>query len=352
MSDRGGSQIPAAPQRVPGFPENFQPLIFEAFEGLNTKPLRPAIKDSECFWIDGWMPLGPDNARTLPGIGPTFYTAPTGLSIVWGTGANLADASYKVVLLSDGSMQQIASASGAVTQIMPPGTVQNPSSIMGFTQWGIPIPMFAFTKDQTNGYWLWDGTNLFTAGTISPEIDLTNSGLNYTSQPNFAVTTTGAGTAPTFFAQIENGSLAQITCTNPGSGFAVNDFVNLSITAGGSDDSANAYADISAPTVGGVDEVIVQQGGSGYTGATNIVATSVDGNGSGASFSFTASSGVITGIAILNPGTGYTAPPTIVASDPGYPGNHIPGGSGFVGVCIIAGGQITGITAVYEGTGY
>jgi hypothetical protein len=350
MSDRGGAQVPAAPNRTPGFPDSWQPLIFEQFEGLNTKPLRSAIKPEEMSWCDGFMPLGPDNLRTLYGVSAPFYTVPAGNFIVWGIGANLGDTPYKVLLLADGSVQQIASATGVVTQIMPPGTIINPSSIMGFSQWATPTPMFVFTKDQTNGYWLWDGTNLFTAGGVSPEITITNAGKNYTSQPTITAATTGLGVGAAYRAVILNGAISAIICTAPGTGVGINDLIALTITGGGSDDSATATANISPPTVGGVDSVIVLAGGQGFTGATRIVATPVDGNGSGASFSFTAANGVITGVAVLNPGVGYTQPPLISASDPGFTG--IPGGTGFGAAATIAGGQITGMTLVSGGTNY
>src|ERR1700688_4935332 len=84
---------------VPGFPVNYQRLVYEGFAGLNTKPTRPAIADQEMAWCDGWMPLGPGNLRTLSDVGPPLYTP--GQTIVWYTTGNLGIAAYFLVLLQD-----------------------------------------------------------------------------------------------------------------------------------------------------------------------------------------------------------------------------------------------------------
>lgn len=330
-----------------GQPSSRRDFIFETFETLNTKPLRPGINDNECSILDGVMPLGPSNARTLPDIGPIFYSASAGLSIVWHQGCNLGDMPGIAVLLSDGSVFFLNQATVVATEVMPPGTIQNPTTIVGFRQWATPVPLLIFAKDQTNGYWLWDGTNLYASGTISPETTLTNSGSNYTSQPAINVITTGAGSGAVFTAQLQNGSIENLICTNPGSGFAVDDFVGCYITGGGSDDTAHCVASLSGPTTGGVGEINVVSGGSGYTGAT-IVTSNVP----GASFAPVISNGVITSIAVLNPGTGATGTPLINISDPGYSGAHIPGGSGAVVSATLVCGQITGITPLSGGSGY
>jgi len=54
----GELTTPAKPQVAPGFPDSLRIFAFESFEGLNTKALRPGIKDEEMAWSDGWMPLG------------------------------------------------------------------------------------------------------------------------------------------------------------------------------------------------------------------------------------------------------------------------------------------------------
>ena len=73
-------QTPARPPEIPGFPENFQLLIFDGFKGLNTKPTRPGIEDQEMAWCDNWMPLGEGNLRTLYDMGGILFTSGSGPS--------------------------------------------------------------------------------------------------------------------------------------------------------------------------------------------------------------------------------------------------------------------------------
>ena len=55
-------------------------MVMEDFLGINTSTTRPGVDDKQCFWMDGWMPIGPRDARTLPDIGSTIYTAPVNTS--------------------------------------------------------------------------------------------------------------------------------------------------------------------------------------------------------------------------------------------------------------------------------
>jgi len=332
--------LPAEPQQVKGLPENYHNLVFEQFETLNTKPLRPGIKDAEMAWCDGWMPLGPNNLRVLWGTGNAIFYAGA-LTVEWFAFGNIGETPYLVVLLSDGRITAINTQSLGATTVMPPGTIKNPSSIMGFSQWGSLYLIFA--KDQENGYWLWDGSNLFTAGTFGPVVSIDNAGKNYTSPPSFTIQNeTGIIANGAFSGTIENGSLTRVTVTNPGSGFTVNSLVAVTVQGGGSDDQAIAAVSVTT-TSGGVSEVVIRNGGSGYTAAATGVF--VGGGGSGAVASLAIQNGVIVGVSIVNSGLGYTSPPTFVV-------NPIGGGSGFSGFVNIAFGQITGVGVVYGGTGY
>ena len=67
-------QVPGKKSGGTNYPRNFQPIVFDGFKGLNTKPARMAIGDQECFWLNNWMPLGKNNLRTLWDIGASIYT--------------------------------------------------------------------------------------------------------------------------------------------------------------------------------------------------------------------------------------------------------------------------------------
>ncbi len=348
MSDAGS--LSGHQQHGLSVPTDFAPVIWEKFETLNTKSPRPAIAEGECSWFDGLMPIGPSNARILPGTGPAIFTTQGGETVEWVGFGNIGDTSYGIVLQSDGAVHKFDTATGARFQIMGAGTILSPTSIFGFSQWGSQYLIFA--KDQSNGYWLWDGTNLFTAGTLGPEVMLTNAGSNYSSPPTVTVQQTGSGSGMTATAQIDtNGSVSHVTITAPGTGFAVGDFVALNFTGGGSDDQAKASAVSPTTTTGGVSQIFVSNGGQQYTARANVVFSG--GGGSGAIASLSIQNGTVTAIAIVNPGSGYTSPPTLVVSDPGIPGSPgVPGGTGFSGFCNIAFGQITSVGIASGGTGY
>ena len=73
------------------------------------------------------------------------------------------------------------------------------------------------------------------------------------------------------------------------------------------------------PSESGVLYIMVENGGSGYTG--NPTVTISGGGGSGATASSVHISGVVTRIALMNRGTGYTSVPTVTLTGGG-------GGSG------------------------
>ena len=56
-------------------------FLMEEFQGLYTSTTRPGVKDEACWWIDGYIPLGRNDLRTLPGLGPAVFTGPTTGSI-------------------------------------------------------------------------------------------------------------------------------------------------------------------------------------------------------------------------------------------------------------------------------
>lgn len=338
-----GGSVPGAPKQTVNFPENAGFVVFEVFETLNTKPARPAIKESEMSWCDGWMPFGPSNIRTLYGIGPNLYTAPSGLTIIAFWFYNLDTTTYAAVLLSDGSLVQVETTMGTITQIMSAGTIQAPNPNQTWTtQWNAKY--LIIVSDQTNGYWIWDGASLFTAGSVSPDIMITNAGSNYTSPPtvNFRSTAV-SGTGPTFSADITNGSVTAVNVLTPGNGLQPTDFSEIYFTGGGSDNTAFAEAFIS-PNSGPVTGVTVLQS------ATNIAATAyvtLDGGGGlGATAALIANAGTLESITVTNGGIGYTSPPTVTFHSLGSASNTP------TAQAEISTGSITGFSVLDGGTGY
>jgi hypothetical protein len=356
MADQGGGRVmpPAAPQasQTPGYQSSHNRIVFETFEGIDTKSPRPAVQEKMMAWCSGFMPTGPSQLAILPDIGASIFNSGDD-DIIWFQYGNIADVYYGFVLLSDGAIWAVNTTTNAAQEIMGPGTIQVPRTQMGFSQWGSQYILFA--KDQTNGYWIWDGTLLYAAGGFGPIVTLDNAGTNYTSPPTVTVQTTGSGGGAQFEAQLEPGSgaIAQVTLTNPGSGFNYNDFAILSFSGGGSDDTATANATINSG--GGITEIIMTASGGSYTYATTATAVRQAGDtGVDAVLAPNIQGGVIIGITVISPGFDYQVAPTIEISDPGYGSGaaHVDGGSGAEAYATVGLNGIGNITMTNEGTNY
>lgn len=324
---------------LPGQSEETPPQTFvvEKYGTLNTKANRPAIKNEEFFYCDGWFPIGDGNLRTLYAEGANLYTATGGKTIIFDYPYNLGSTSYIAVFLSDGSAVQVRNSDGATTTIGPAGTFWSSGELPACAQWQSKYLLIISTK----GYWIWDGSGLFGAGGLSPEVTVTNGGSGYTSAPTVTAYG-GSGSGATFVATVANGSVTGVRVTNPGTGYLVGDLVQLGFSGGGSDTQAIGTPVVS-PSSGGVSGVNVTAGGSAYT--TSTIVTFTLGGGSGATGLPLATNGVITGVQITNPGVGYTVPPVVTITDTG-------GGSGATATSTIETGQVTSITVTVGGTGY
>lgn len=344
MAEQGGyGGSPGAPEKTINLPQNAGFVTFEVFETLNTKPPRPAIQDSEMAWCDGFMPFGPSNIRTLYGTGTSIYTA-SGKTIKAFWFYNFGNNNYAAVLLSDGSLVQVDTSSHVATTILAASTISIPDdSDVWVTQWNSKY--LIIVANQANGYWVWDGTNVYGAGGISPETIITNAGSNYGSSPTVHFqTTSGSAVAPTFSATVTNGSVTALNVSTPGSGFVVGDLVSVWFTGGGSDDTAHATATVDT-TVGQVTDIILTASASNVANTAYVTLTG--GGGTGATAALVANNGVITGVTVTNPGSGYTSAPTV---------NFNSLGGGVVGTptaqAVISFGSITATSIVSAGSGY
>ena len=173
------SQPPPQPQDNPYLPDS-TPLVWETFVGIDTSSSRPGIADEAMAWCDGFMPLGKNNLRTLPGVGdvlyPTLISGPSA-GIVFFDFANLGSTPYCIVVQADGSVVAINTATFGKSSVAPPGTILNPSTTtVGISQWGSQYILIV--AEQPNGYFIWDGTALYQSGTLAPIVTVTDSGLN------------------------------------------------------------------------------------------------------------------------------------------------------------------------------
>lgn len=322
-----------------------RPFTVEDFGSLDTKATRPAIDSKSFAWIQNWIPIGAGNMRTLYAESATpLYTAAVGRTIIHHAFYNIGTTEYAVVFLDNGTGYQVRVSDGATTTISATANIfwQSGQELPAVAQWQSKYLIIVADND-TNGYWIWNGTKLFTNGTLAPTVTMETSGSTYASVPTVTAYG-GTGTGATFTAVVENNRVADVTVTDGGSGYLIDEQVTLIFTGGGSEDQARATATLSL-TSGGVAIVLVTNGGSNYS---KPIVTFAGGAGSGAlAFVSGASNGVVTEVTITNPGVGYTSPPTVTIADSGGGA-----GAGATAVCELRMGQITAITINNGGTGY
>lgn len=281
MADSGS--FPAAPPRTPGFPNNPTINVFDTFATLNTKPLRPGIEDEQMSWCDGFMPLGKNNLRTLYGIGTALYTAAMGLTIPYFDFGNLQANPYVYVFLSDGSVIQRNTSTLVDTTVAVAGTLT--STNIGLAQHG--NSEIIFVTDQTNGYFVWDGTVLYTTGTLGPsaDVDITNGGSGYTSAPTVGFSG-GSGSGAAATAVITDDAVTSIIITNAGTGYTGGETVTLTFSGGGGTGAAATLLTMPSGISGTAVEtysgsVWVVNGEKGFFSAPGSVIDFTEANGGG-----------------------------------------------------------------------
>lgn len=295
-----------------------QPLMFEEFEGINTNTTRPGVDDKQAYWLDGWMPLSRRNLRTLPDIGPALWTAPTNAGIAFFDFANIGATPYMIAIHGDGGIWAVNTNSKVATQIAPDGTITAPTrENTGITQWGSQYVIIV--SNQTNGYFLWDGTAFYEAGGFGPLVEITNAGSGYQTVPSVAAVG-GSGSGAIFSASIASGVVTGIKVVNPGSGYRAGDAPTLSLTGGTSAGSSGALTAVLSQAIGSgatlvlgltlvgaiyqVTSVIVTNGGSGYSPLTTITVSGGDAGGGGqASLTPVIVAGVIQSVTIVSGGS-------------------------------------------------
>jgi hypothetical protein len=318
---------PESPQEQsnPFLPPGPEPLICEDFQGINTSTTRVGVDDKQMFWCSGYFPIAPHQLRTLPGIGPVLWTPNLSTILFYGF-ANIGVSPVAIVFLADGSIWQVRTDTGAVTNIAGASTIQNPSVLTtGMSQWGNQYVLIV--NKQTNGYFIWDGTLLYLAGTLAPGVTLTNVGLNYTSAPTVTISG-GHGTGATAVATINLvQAVSSITVTSdagpnfnrieigpPGTPITG----SITITGGGGTGATGTpnFQFLGGGGAGGdiyqVSSITMTNGGSGYTGTPTVTFSSngstapgIDNTGPPILTPIIATVSPVTAVTITNPGTGF-----------------------------------------------
>lgn len=295
-------------------PSSIEPLIFEGFMGINTATSRVGVDDKQMWWCDGWAPLAPRKLRTLPDVGTALWTIPGSAAIVFFKWVNVGTMSVAIVFLADGSIYQVTAATGAQTQIAAAGTILDPAiENVGVTQWA--SDWIIIVADQTNGYWLWDGTLFYSAGTIGPNVDLLNVGSGYTSAPTITPFG-GSGAGASITAVEANGFVTGFSVIAVGSGYLANEVIGLAFSGGGI--TARTARLTAFTSNGALTTVSITDGGLGYT-SLGASAAIVGGGGSGALLAISVASTSISFASLTALGSGYSTKPTVIVTDPNNP---------------------------------
>lgn len=311
-------------QPNPYTPPGPEPLIFEDFQGIDTQATRMGVDEKQMYWCSGFFPIAPRNLRTHYGIGPILWTSP-GAEIVFYGFANIGATPIAIVFLVDGSIWQINTITGTATNIAGTGTIVSPSpTTTGLSQWGSTYVLII--NKQTNGYFVWDGTLLYQAGTLAPIVTLTNAGSGYTSAPTITASG-GHGSGATFTAQINTtGAVTSVTVTN---------------------DTGPNFNRLEQIAAGPVSATIFFSGGGG-SGAAGTVNLQQIGSGSfGRLYQ-------VSSITITNGGTGYGSAPTVTLSVNNLAINGGPDNLGPPILTAVVGtsSPVIGVTITNPGTGY
>jgi hypothetical protein len=333
---------PPAPKNSFGLPSGLKFYRAAPFGSVNLQASPIAVKDEQLVYNENFLRLGDSYLRTAWDIGTAIYTAPGGKTIVSFFFFTIGSTYYCAVFLSDGTAIQVNMSSFAQTTISSvANTFYNAANgqLPACVQWGTEFLLIS-NRNTLNDYWAWDGSLLWTAGTLAPNSltnpTLTASGANYASTPTVTIFG-GSGTGAVAVASISGGSVVLLTITNPGTGYQPGDVVQARFSGGGSDSSGQLTAVLAAGTVAAIN---VTNNGSGYTSAPTIAFS----GGGGSSAAATAILGFpVASVSMTTTGSGYTAPVVVFTGG---------GGTGAAGTATVSGGSITGVSMTSNGLGY
>jgi hypothetical protein len=332
---------PPAEQPSPYLPPGPEPLIFEDFESINTSNTRAGIDDKQMWWCSGFYPYGTRDLRTLPGIGPVLWTSP-GPGIVFYGFANIGALPVAIVFLADGSIWQVATTTGAAINIATSGTIPNPSILTsGMSQWGSQYVLIV-TNQRPNGYFVWDGTLLYQAGSLAPGVTITNVGGGYTSVPTVSISG-GSGSGATFVVTLNQTGGIVGSSGNYG-GFFTAPSGTVTIVGGGGTGATAILNFVPSGSGYTVASVAITNQGSGYSGSPQFSYASSYMVAAPNYVPVVGTTGTVASITITNPGSGY-----VVGDTPTLSINGGGGGSATATVTIMPFGVLGTDIETYAG---
>lgn len=201
--------------------ELYEVFVLSNFDGMNQQSPRISILDQEVTWMENLVPIGQGNARSLYGVGAPIYTASPKI-VIYGFAYNIASISYHVLFFSDGTAVQVKDSDLTTVAISSVAGTFYTSNLPFCAQWG-SSGIIIVSPDTPNGYWVWDGTTLYSPGgtfgpswltgitNLTPTGTTTSASTSITSVSSTVGISVGQGITGT-------GIPANTTITNVGSG--------------------------------------------------------------------------------------------------------------------------------------
>jgi hypothetical protein len=296
--------------------------VAKDFDGVNTKASRTSIKETEFAWIENTMPVGHGNLKSVyaqTSVGTVTWAG----AVTYLTYCNINNINYAIAFENGTGKVEYSNLDAAT----PTNTVIANSGYTGPTQSAVWSNQYLLIADYANGYSYWDGTNIYSIGSLAFTI-----GLNGTTSPSsltYNLTVTALATGGVFtinsFNTIVVGMAVTISGTLGGTG-SITGYTGTStsyyvIAASGS--GANITSITLSATLGGsaitttsgtLTGLTYTLSGAGYTGSPTAT-VSAPSSGTTAVIQLATNGNVITSVSAygvgLTTGTGYTSSPTV-----------------------------------------
>lgn len=233
MLPKNHGELSSKESQKMGFPDGIKFYSPAPFGSMNQQDSRTGMPDNEFYIVENFIKIGASHLRTLWDKGTAVYTAPTNNHIVYFFAFNIRQNNYIFVCLDDGTGIQVNTATGATTTMAAGGTFHSSGlpNLPACSQWGA-IYLLIVNNVTPNSYWIWDGSILYSPGSLAPTVTVTAGGSGYVSAPTVSFSG-GSGTGAAATAHVSGGSVISVTITNPGTGYVAGDTVTVAFSGGG-----------------------------------------------------------------------------------------------------------------------
>lgn len=283
--------------------------VFVEFGGVNVTSPRQSIGDTEFYWLENVMPIGPGNLA--PTYAPSLgLQSLVGETVVYSVAANINGTDYIYAVCQSGNAFQILATSPFTKLQIAAGLFSSSTRIAQWDKKGILI------IDPTAGYYDWNitGPNVLSAISKALATLTVTPGTGYTSRPTLTFTGGGATTQATATIDLQAVTFAIAAA---GANYIVGDILTLS---GGTPVTA-AQARVTTIGGGGAITGLSVFNPGDYTAIPGNPVATTGGSGNGAA-TITVTWGI--GPAnVVTTGSGYAGAPTVTVNGGGGAGGAV-----------------------------